>query len=311
VQGRSWFELYHHPELPDVPHGAAAFGLLAAKVQGNLGRLVPSLLEGPRGLWLGGLVAWLCLRPPRPFAAAGLVTIAGLVLNLLAACVSIPWLRYVFPTRVVAEAAGLFALWALVHRIPSITERTRSFACIAAALLALAWGTWQTSAVQSEARATALERGVPSTTTLTALSVTLNAVLTRGEPLMSNLGPALAWQTNHPVIHLAYSPGEVVACRRRRDFRHIVLAFRSSERAWPEWQEIVGRPGTAQLDKELLVSRERRFRTPDGFVIVWLELAPLPAGLARNDETFEVTPLAALRRLPYPGNPRPPNGRWR
>ena len=30
-------------------------------------------------------------------------------------CVSIPWLRYVFPTRVIAEGAGLLALWAPLY----------------------------------------------------------------------------------------------------------------------------------------------------------------------------------------------------
>ena len=287
VQGRTWFELYHRPELPAVPGGGEAVRLLLVKVQGNLGKLAPALLDGPRGLWLGALVAWLCTRPPRPFAAAGWVALAGLLMNLLAACVSIPWLRYVFPTRIVAEAAGLFALWALLQRIPGATDRARAFACGAAAVLALGWGTWQTRAVHAEAIATARERGVPSTQTLTAMSVTLNEVLKAGEPLMSNLGPALAWQTNHPVIHLAYSPADVAACRRRRDFRHVVLVFRSSERAWPEWQEIVARPGTAQLVKELSVSRERRFRTTDGFVVVWLELGPMPAGFAARESSSQ------------------------
>jgi hypothetical protein len=225
-------------------------------------------------------MAWLCTRPRRALAAAGIVALAGVALNLLAACVSIPWLRYVFPTRVVAEGAGLLALWALLLRIPNTSARTRGAACVAAAVLALGWGTWQTRAVQDESRATAQERGVPSTVTLTTLSVTLNAELTPGETVMSNLGPALAWQTNHPVIHLAFSPADVVACRRRHDFRHIVLVFRSAERAWDEWQDIVGRPGAAELISALAVTREHRFVTADGFTVVWLELGPLPAPLA-------------------------------
>jgi hypothetical protein len=105
-------------------------------------------------------------------------------------------------------------------------------------------------------------------------------VLTPGETVMSNLGPALAWQTNHPVIHLAYSPADVAACRRRHDFRHIVLVFRNADRAWDEWHEIVARPGAAQLDPALAVSREQRFVTVDGFTVVWLELGPLPPSLA-------------------------------
>ncbi len=280
VEGRSWFQLYHRPELPQIPHGRAALQLLAAKVRGNLGLMLPSLLQGPRGLWFGAIVAWLFTRPRRALGAAGVVVLAGVVLNLLAACVSIPWLRYVFPTRVIAEGAGLFALWALLQRIPGASERARGAACVAAAVLALAWGTWQTRAVHDESRIAALERGVPSSVSLTTLSVTLNSVLTPGETVMSNLGPALAWQTNHPVIHLAYSPADVAACRRHLDFRHIVLVFRRADRAWDEWQDIVGRPGAAQLVPELAVTHEQRFVTSDGFTVVWLELGPLPPQFA-------------------------------
>jgi hypothetical protein len=43
----------------------------------------------------------------------------------------------------------------------------------------------------------------------TGLSVALNQVLTPGETVMSNLGPALAWQTNHAVLHLALTPEDV------------------------------------------------------------------------------------------------------
>src|SRR5439155_14823867 len=140
------------------------------------------------------IVAWLLTRPRRTLGTAGVVILAGVGLNLLAACVSIPWLRYVFPTRVIAEGAGLLALWALLQRIPGASERARGAACVAAAMLALAWGTWQTRAVHVESRVAAGERGVPSTASLTMLSVTLNDELTPGEAVMSNLGPALAWQ---------------------------------------------------------------------------------------------------------------------
>jgi hypothetical protein len=280
VEGRDWFELFHRIELPVLPHGAAAVLLLMNKVRGNLGTMLPLLLQGPRGLWLGAIVAWLFTRPRRPLAAAGVVLLVGVALNLLAACVSIPWLRFVFPTRVIAEGAGLLALWALLQRLPGASERVRAAACVAAAVLALGWGTWQTREVHAESRAVSQERGVPSSMTLTALSVTLNEVLTPGETVMSNLGPALAWQTNHPVIHLAYSPADVAACRRRHDFRHIVLVFRNADRAWDEWHEIVARPGAAQLDPALAVSREQRFVTVDGFTVVWLELGPLPPSLA-------------------------------
>ena len=275
VQGRSWFEIYHQAGLPQLPSLGEGLPLLAAKVASNLPGLVLPMLQGPRGLFLGALVAWLFTRPRRPLAAAAIVLLAGLVLNTFAAAVSIPWFRYVFPTRVLAEAAGLLALWSLLLRMPGAGPRVRAFACGAAAVLALGWGTAQTMASQAESRVVARDRAVPASTSLTALSIQLNEVLAPGEPIMSNLGPALAWQTNHPVIHLAFTPADVQACRRRLDFRHIVLVFRSSERAWDHWQEIVEREGAAKLEPELAVVSERRYRTVDGFSVVWLEMAAL------------------------------------
>lgn len=280
VEGRSWFQLFHRADPPQVPHGLHAAALLARKAWENLPRLLLPLLSGPRGLWFGALVCWLFTRPPRPVAAAAMVLLAGLALNILAACLGMPLIRYAFPTRLLAEGAGLFALWALIRRIPGTSERLRGALCVIAAMLALVWGVSVTLAGQAEARATSRERGVPTSRTLTALSVTLGDVLTPGETVMSNLGPALAWQTRHPVIHLAYAPADVNPCRVRHDFRHIVLAFRSAERAWEEWQEIVERPGTAETHRELGVVRERRYATEDGFLVVWLELGPLPPQLA-------------------------------
>jgi hypothetical protein len=90
----------------------------------------------------------------------------------------------------------------------------------------------------------------------------------------------LAWQTNHPVIHLAYTPADVPACRARHEFRHLLLVFRGAERAWPYWQEIVERDGTAATIPELNVTHERRFRTAEGFDVVWLELGPNPPSMA-------------------------------
>ncbi len=40
------------------------------------------------------------------------------------------------------------------------------------------------------------------------------------------------------------------------------------------------RPGTAATLPGLNVTRERRFETADGFLVVWLELGPQPAALA-------------------------------
>jgi hypothetical protein len=239
VQGRSWFQLFHRAEVPQVPHGLGALVLVAGKCWANLPKLVLPLLSGPRGLWFGALAFWVLVAwrtrgadsqgreqngpgaggaaPARlpttdhaPVAAA-LVLLAGLALNTAAASVGMPFIRYVFPTRILAEAGGLLALWALLRRVPGSSERLRSALCVIAAVLALGWGVSETLAGQAESRATSRERGVPSSRTLTALSVALSGVLTPGEPIMSNLGPALAWQTSHPVIHLAYSPADVNA----------------------------------------------------------------------------------------------------
>jgi hypothetical protein len=271
-----------------VPHGAHALGLLAAKAGSNLSRLLPPLLSGPRGLWFGALVFWPFTRAgaggsgerDRPLVAAAIVVLAGLALDTLAACVGTPLLREVFPTRVLAELAGLLALWSLLRRMPGTSERQRAVACVLVALLALGWGTWNTRLAQTESIATSFERGVPSSRSLTAISIALNQVLVPRETLMSNLGPSLAWQTNHPVIHLAYSPEDVAACRARHDFRHVLLVFRSAERAWDPWREIVETPGAASTPAELGVSRERRLMTSDGFSVVWLELGPREPGLA-------------------------------
>ena len=288
VEDRSWFQLLHRAEIPVLPRGAHALGLLAAKAGANVSRVLPPLLSGPRGLWLGALALWPFTRagaerPSRPLAAAAMVAFAGLVLDTVAACAGTPLLREVFATRVLAELAGMLALWSLLQRMPGASERQRAVACVLAALLALGWGTWTTHLAQDESRATSLERGVPSSRSLTGLSIALNEVLSPGEALMSNLGPALAWQTNHPVIHLAYSPEDVAACRARNDFRHLLLVFRSADRAWAPWQEIVENPGTAATHAELGVRRERRFATPDGFVVVWLELGPRQPQVAAGD----------------------------
>jgi hypothetical protein len=280
VEGRSGFDLLHRAELPELPRGAHAVGLLAAKAFGNLGRLVPPILTGPRGLWLGALACWPFTRPAgddarlRPLFAAAVVLLTGLALDLVGTGAGTALLRGVFPTRVLAELAGMLALWSMIRRLPGTTGGVRDAACILTAFLALGWGVWTTHLAGDESRATSLERGVPSSRTLTMLSVALNTVLAPGETLMSNLGPSLVWQTNHPVIGLAASPADVAACRARNDFRHVVLVFRSAERAWAPWQEIVERPGEAATHVELGVRNERRYETPDGFGVVWLELGP-------------------------------------
>jgi hypothetical protein len=96
---------------------------------------------------------------------------------------------------------------------------------------------------------------------------------------MSNLGPALAWQTNHPVVHLALAPQDVEPCRRLLDFRHIVLVYRDARAAWGQWSEVVARDGWANT-LGLGVAHETRYTTRDGFLIVWLELRPRGPSLA-------------------------------
>jgi hypothetical protein len=288
VQDWSAFQILHRAEIPVLPYGFRALGPLAGKMMSSLARLLPQLLSGPRGLWLGSLAFWPFTRAgaepaPRPLVAAAVVALAGLALDTLAASAGTSLPRDAFPTRVLAELAGILALWALLLRMPSTSDRQRAAACVVAALLALGWGTWTTHLGQSESRTSSLEPGVPSSRTLTSLSIALNQVLAPRETLMSNLGPSLAWQTNHPVIQLAYSPADVAACRARHDFRHVLLVFRNSERAWEPWQEIVERPGAAATHTELGVRRERRFSTTDGFVVVWLELGPRQPQMAVLD----------------------------
>ena len=285
VQGRTWFSLYHRAALPVLPRGGEAYALLAAKTLHNLPGLAGQMLAGPRGLWFGGLLGWLVLaRPARPLAVAGWVALGTAGIGVLGAAVSIPWLRFLFPTRVLFEPIGILALWALIERIPvpTLPAAARRALLVAAAALALAWGGWCTVRGLEEARFTSRERGVPSTSSLTSLSILLSNDLAPGEPLMSSLGPSLAWQTNHPVVHLAYTPDDVEACRRRLDFRHIVLVFRGDRRAWPGWSEIVEREGFARTLPRLGVTEERRYRTADGFDVVWLVLGPLGPTLADN-----------------------------
>ena len=283
VGGRTWFSLYHVTEMPQLPHGMEALHLLGAKALKNAPTLLMDMLLGPRGLWIGGALLYLVtLKPARPLAAAVIVALIAATLGVATSALSIPWLRYLFPTRIMLEPIGALALATLLWRMPAaaLTPRSRAGLIGALALLALLWGGWSSVRGIAEARAASFDRGTPASTTLTALSIALNERLTAGELVMSNLGPALAWQTNHPVLHLALSPRDVDACRRRIDFRHIVLAFRDSQHAWAPWSEIVTTAGAAHTVPDLHVAAEHRFHTVDGFTIVWLELAPLPPTLA-------------------------------
>ena len=220
-------------------------------------------------------------RHVRPLAAAALAALAAALLGTLSTAASIPWMRYLFPTRIVLEPMGMLALVALLARVPrgAVTPAMRATLFALVAVVALGWGAWSTARGLDEARLESRERGVPATRTLTAMSVLLNQKLAPGEPLMSNLGPALAWQTNHPVVHLALAPADVEACRRRLDFHHVVLAFREPRAAWGEWSTVMARKDYART-LPLGVVHETRYESQDGFSIVWLELGPRAPALA-------------------------------
>src|SRR4029077_12390766 len=109
----------------------------------------------------------------RSLTAAALVLLVGLACDTLGAAAGMPLPRAVFPTRVLAELAGTLALWALLRQAPGLNVRLQDAACVAVALLSLGWGTWTTRLAQVESRGGSLDQGVPSSRTLTSLSVTL------------------------------------------------------------------------------------------------------------------------------------------
>jgi len=285
VEHRTWFSLYHLPTIPQLPSGVAGYQLLAAKVLRNLPAMLAAVATGPRALWLGALVVWCAIaRPARPLRAAGLATLAMVALSVAAAALSIPWLRYVFPARIVLEAAGLLATLALASRLAAMGAGPLAVRVVrlAVATLALGWGLWQTVGGLSEARATSLERGVPDTLTLMRLGTMMKREIPVTEPVMSNLGPVLAWHARRPVIHLALTPEDVESCRQRAPFRHVLLAFRDASKAWPGWEGVMAHPVESKARPELNIERIRVFQSEDGFRIAWLELGPPVPRLARG-----------------------------
>ncbi|HKQ57368.1 MAG TPA: hypothetical protein VJY35_05835, partial [Candidatus Eisenbacteria bacterium] len=232
--------------------------------------------------WTAGLVLWLAFcRPPRALAITGGAILAANVLSLLAAAASIPWIRFLFPTRVPLEAAGMLAVWGLLARAPATMIGPRFAAAIrvGVAALAIVWGASQTVLGNEEARRTSAERGVPSVLTLRELGFRLRQV-PANEVVMSNLGPMLAWYSGRPVVHLALTPADVAACRRRLDLRHVIVVFREAENTWPGWQDVMARPDQAPREPEWNVVHEYHWQQPDGFRVVWLELGPPEVKLA-------------------------------
>jgi hypothetical protein len=303
VQGRTWFSLYHLPEMPVLPAGLEAARLLVIKIAANLPRLLLDVFTGPRALWLGAIVLWLVMVWPwrgsdlpgagldpgtthdhdlRPPVVAALAVLVAFALGVLVAAVSIPWLRFVFPARIMLEATGLLALWALISGVAELASRPllRLSLYIAVGLLALGWGSFQTLRGNAEARVASAERGVPSVLSLLQITVLMNREIPAGEVVMSNLGPVLAWHADRPVLHLALSPADLESCRRRLEFRNVMLVFRDAASAWPGWREAVAAPAEAPHHPEWNVRRAREWRTADGFNVIWLELNPPLAQLA-------------------------------
>lgn len=283
VSGRTWFSLTHLPQAPDLPSPLAAAPALMEKLGRNLGRLLAALFSGFRGLWIGALVVWIAIARPRPaLRHAALALLATAALGLLVAAMGASWLRYLFPARVPLEAAGLLALLALVGRVPAtlLRDGARRVVRVAIVLAALAWGFQQTARGNAEARAAVESRGLPGVASLRDLAARVNREVAAGEPLMSNLGPTLAWYAARPVLHLSLRPEDMEACRRRIEFRHVVLAFRDSAHAWRGWDAIVARPEVATARPEWNVIRVRSWDTADGIRVVWMELGPAPLRLA-------------------------------
>ena len=282
VQGRTWFSIFHYPEPPDLPHGGEAAALLAKKLALNLPQVLLSLAYGVRPLLAGALVLWLVIArdAPRALRIAAFTLIALVAISVLATAVSVPQLRYLFPVRSLLDAAGLIALWGLIARAAALAPGTRRLTAVVATLVVLAWGAHVTLLGNQEAHRTSLERGTPSTLTLLQIANLMSREIPAGEPVMSNLGPALAWEARRPVIHLAVSPDQLTACRKKRDFRQVILVFRSPEQAWPEWVDVVAHPTDALHRVEWNVRHVRVYKTADDFEVVWLDLGPLGPELA-------------------------------
>jgi hypothetical protein len=285
VEGQSWFSLYHLPQAPSFPTGMAAASEMLAKVGHNLPPLLLALLKVPRALWLGALVIWVMgMGERRPLRAAGLAVLAALVVGVLGAALGVPSLRGVYPGRVLAEAAGLLALWNLIALIPGASVTSRRLIVIAVSVLALGSGLSRTLVTNRGAERAAAQQTIPGPVTM----LQIEALLQRegapaGEPVMCNLGPAFAWHARRPVIDLAATPDDIDACRRLLDFRHVLLVFKDREHAWTGWEDLFSNPAQASRYPDWNIVRARTWRTGDGFKFVWLELGPLRPRLASSE----------------------------
>jgi hypothetical protein len=213
---------------------------------------------------------------------AGLAALGVIAVSVVVAAASVALLRYLFPMRIAVESAGVLAVWGLLARAPDplIGLRLRRALRIAVALLALGWGGWRTARGLEQVREAAGARGEPSTPSMHDLAAWLDRQIPAAEPVMSNLGPVLGWYTRRSVVHLSLTPADIDACRRRFEFRHVLLVFREPQRAWPGWVELMERPFEAAHNPEWNITRAEQFRTRDGFLVVCLDLGPLAPKLA-------------------------------
>jgi len=300
VGGRTWFSLNHLPALPAVPHGGAAVHAIGAKLLRNLRPLLLQLATGPRTLWIAGLVLalvpWGWVREAATPAdeddagaerrarivAGALLAVLGI--TVIVTAITVPILRYLLPVRLIAEAAGLVGVWIYLWRMPEAwaPARARRLLGVAIAVLALGWGVRQSARGMTEAAAVSADRGIPPAAVLQEIARDLDRELPPSEPVMSNLGPSLAWYSRRPVIHLALTPSDVDACRERLEVHHVVLAFRDASRAWLGWDEVVAHPADAPHHPEWNVLRVRRWTVTEGFSLVWLELGPPRTPLAER-----------------------------
>ncbi|HVP13892.1 MAG TPA: hypothetical protein VMS88_00030 [Terriglobales bacterium] len=315
VGGRTWFSLYHQPAEPVVPHGWEALRLLAAKARVNVRPLALGASTGTRALWLGSIIVWLVMARPwsrvasrsaagdaaarpeggspgpeiapsrsiaapaadvRPLAITAIAVLLAFAFGVVAAAVSIPWLRYVFPTRMLIELTGILALWSVVTMASELASLPgwRRGLYILVGLLVLGWGLFDSYRGNLEAHTTSATRAEPNVINMMKITVLMNREIPDDEPVMSNLGPLLAWTARRPVLHLAESPDELEACRRKLEFRNVLLVFRAPANAWGEWREVVSEPARARDHAEWNVDTVREWLTSDGFRVIWLTLKP-------------------------------------
>lgn len=284
VQMRSLFAMLHVAAEPDLPHGFTALALLAQKLASDLPGVLLRLSVGLGALHIGalGIAAWNPSLHRNLRIAARTVLALALGFALVAA-ITVRDPGALHAARMLIGAGGTLAALALASRLSQLAAGAPLAAPAQAVLLALTliWGAWQTQRGAAEARAASLVRSTPSPLSLLQMSVQMTREMAPGEPVVSNLGPMLAWYARRPVIHLPLTPEDLAACRSRLEVGHVLLAFRDQTGAWPGWQEVMAHPEDAPHLPELGVRRARVYRSADGFSFVWLELEPSAPQFAR------------------------------